>query len=82
MGKIFAGQSSLSLQVHTGLDLTQTIAWEIRWTTPSGISGGFPASILGNPLDGILGYNLQEGDLNQAGWWNFWAWVKIGRAHV
>jgi len=75
MEKIFAGQSALRLLVHTGLDLSESVDWEIRWEKPSDEAGSFPAFVVGEATEGVLGYEVQEGDLDEAGWWRFWAWV-------
>lgn len=77
MERVFVGQTALRLLVHTGLDLGDSIGWEIRLVKPSGLVGSLPAFLVGDAAGGVLGYEVGEGDLDENGWWRMWASVEF-----
>ena len=74
MGRIYQGQSSLSLRVMTGCVLHGAQDCLIKFRKPDGTEGSFTAELL-DEMEGLLSYDVQDGDLDQPGWWRFWAWV-------
>lgn len=82
MGRIFQGQSSLRIVVETKTDLSEAAAAKIKYRKPDGTSGEF-AAVIGDAEGGIIFREMTAaGELDQAGWWVFWAWVEFqdGRA--
>lgn len=76
MGRIYQGQSSLTLKVHTGCALNSAEETLIKYRKPDGSEGAFGAALLDESA-GILSYDVGSEDLDQAGWWRFWAWVMF-----
>ena len=74
MGKIYQGQASLTMKVYTGCVLSGAEETLIKYRKPDGLEGSFPAGVL-DETEGILGYDVQAGDLDLVGWWRLWAWV-------
>lgn len=74
MGRIYRGQSALRIRIQTGSDLSQMTEGKICYINPGSETGIFPV-IKEDSSDGILFYDVQEGDLEQAGWWLFWVEV-------
>jgi hypothetical protein len=73
MGKIYVGQSDLTIKLETGKDLTGIATAEIIYRNPAGITGNFTATI-SDVIKGIIEYSVtSEKDLNIAGKWTFWA---------
>ncbi|MDA3851204.1 MAG: hypothetical protein PF447_08000 [Spirochaetaceae bacterium] len=75
MGRIYKGQSALRIRISTESDLSQTAGQMICYLSPGGIEGQFPA-VIEEELKGILFYDLQQGDLEESGWWIFWVEVN------
>ncbi len=76
MGRIYRGQSALRISARTFVDLEGILSCEIRFTKPDGSTGGFPAGVR-DSLAGIIGHELVGGELDQGGWWTFWASVTF-----
>jgi hypothetical protein len=76
MSKIFDGQTSLRIKVKTFTALTEAVSSIIKFKKPDGSSGYFNASIT-NDLDGVILHECIEGDIDQSGWWSFWAFVEF-----
>lgn len=76
MNKIYVGQTSLSLRVSTACSLTDTEACEIRYRKPDGTEGAFTATVL-DSLEGLISYDVADGDIDLPGWWSFWAWIEF-----
>ena len=76
MGKIYQGQASLTMKVYTGCVLSGAEVVLIKYRKPDGSEGAFIASVM-DETEGVLTYDVQPGDLDQAGWWRFWAWVEF-----
>ncbi len=76
MNKIYTGQSSLTIRVSTTCSLVSAESCEIRYIKPDGTEGAFTASVLDSSA-GIISYDVNEGDIDQAGWWRFWAHITF-----
>ena len=66
MGRIYQGQSSLSLRVMTGCVLHGAQDCLIKFRKPDGTEGSFTAELL-DEMKGLLSYDVQDGDLDQPG---------------
>ncbi len=75
MSQLFKEQSLLELSAPTGLDdLNTATVTKILYRKPSGAKGSFDAQVDGMSLT----YNLQNGDIDEAGKWMFMAYVVNG----
>ncbi len=73
--KIYVGQTALSIQLDTTIDLSTMATGVIRYSKPDGSSGEW-AAVEGDP--GVLVYDIQSGsDLDQEGDWKFWTFVTF-----
>ena len=73
MGKIYVGQTDLTIKLETGKNLTVTDSAEIKYRTPAGVIGFFTAVII-DFAKGIISHSVtSENELNVAGNWTFWA---------
>lgn len=73
MGKIFVGQTKLSIVRTLGIDITNHTSPLIKYIKPSGETGQFVATVTA-VLTGELTYVIQSAtDLDQYGTWRFWA---------
>jgi hypothetical protein len=81
MGRIFVGQSALRIILKTFIDLENIVSAVIRFVKPDGSSGEFTAGV-SDMANGIIFHECIEGELDQSGWWVFWAYVVFadGRA--
>ncbi|MDR0908732.1 MAG: hypothetical protein LBM77_03100 [Spirochaetaceae bacterium] len=77
MRKIFKGQSALRLIVKTYTDLTGISDVCIRYLKPDKRKGSFSA-VVSDTQNGIIYHDFQKCELNQSGWWVFWADVEFG----
>ncbi len=75
MSELFKEQSLLELTAPTGLgDLNTASVTQIRYRKPSGARGAWDATV-----DGMnLIYDMQNGDIDEAGKWMFHAYVVNG----
>jgi hypothetical protein len=76
MSKIFKGQTSLRITVKTFTALTDALHTVIKYVKPDGTAGSFPAAIA-DELGGVIFRECMEGDIDQAGWWSFWAFIEF-----
>ena len=75
MGKIYKGQTKLSISVSVGQDITGATATNIKYKKPSGNFGYFEATVI-DSTKGIIKYNIQSSsDLDEVGTWSFWAYI-------
>jgi hypothetical protein len=71
----------LRLKVKTYIDLEGVTAASIKYRKPDGSAGSFDAGV-SDPHGGILIHECIETDLDQAGWWVFWASVVLADGRV
>ena len=76
MSKIYKGQTSLRITVKTFTALTGAVNISIKFVKPDGTAGSFPASTT-DVLNGVIFHECIEGDIDQAGWWKFWAFIEF-----
>jgi hypothetical protein len=73
---IFVGQSALRVSVRTGTALVDVASCEIRYEKPDGSRGGWSAFV-SDPNRGVISHDLLGNELDQAGWWRFWVYVRF-----
>ncbi|MDR2865234.1 MAG: hypothetical protein LBV68_06480 [Spirochaetaceae bacterium] len=76
MSRIFKGQTSLRIKLKTFTALTGAVNTVIKYIKPDGTAGFFPAAV-SDVLGGIIFHECIDGDLDQAGWWSFWAFIEF-----
>jgi hypothetical protein len=74
MGLIYKNQSSLTFKILTYTELSGTDTCILKYRKPGGAEGSFPLGIE-DETEGILRYNVQNGDIDESGWWSFWAYI-------
>lgn len=75
MGKIYVGQSDLTIKLETGKNLTGISNVSIITKNPSGVVGAFPATVM-DAIKGTIQYAVTStNDINAFGDWKFWAKV-------
>jgi hypothetical protein len=77
MNRIYKGQSALRITVKTFTDLEGIAGAVIKYRKPGGVPGELSAGV-GDTANGIIFHECIEGELDQAGWWTFWAYVTFG----
>jgi len=72
MGKLYKGQTALTIQLTTGVDITAATA-KMGYKTPSGITGKWDAEIV-DAENGIIKYDMDlSGPDVETGLWIVWA---------
>ncbi|MFV5697745.1 hypothetical protein ACM55H_05195 [Flavobacterium sp. ZT3R17] len=75
MGKIYAGQSDLTIKLETGKNLTGISNVSIITKNPLGVLGAFPATVM-DATKGTIQYAVTSiNDINAVGNYIFWAKV-------
>lgn len=74
MGQIFINQTKLRIRLILGVDVTGASTIHIQYRKPDGVTGAWDASIE-SATDGIMYYDIQSGDLDEAGIWTFWGYI-------
>jgi hypothetical protein len=72
MNRIYAGQTSLRITVKTFADLKDIDTAVIKYRKPDGTSGELLA-VIADEAKGIIFHDCIAGEIDQAGWWVFWA---------
>jgi hypothetical protein len=77
MGKIYVGQTDLTIRIKTNRDLTNAVLVEIAYQKPDCTQGSFVATIE-NAQCGIIKYQVALiTDIDQKGNWKFWAKITF-----
>ena len=76
MGRIYKDQSDLLITVTTHTNLSEAEECLIKFRKPDKTTGYFTAAI-SDVEDGIITYEVQEGDIDLSGWWKFWAHIRF-----
>ena len=75
MKRIYAHKSKLRIQLDTKCDLSGYERVWIAALKPDGTAAEFPA-VVKDVENGLIFYDVQtEDDIDQSGWWSFWAEV-------
>ena len=75
MSKIFKNQSSLEIELTTGVNIAGAIP-KIKYIKPSGTAGEFAATIV-TAATGVIKYDIISTELDEAGAWKVWAYVTF-----
>ena len=82
MGKIYAGQSDLTIKLETGKNLVGISNASIIARNPLGVSKIFSATVM-DAEKGTIQYAVtSENDINAVGNWTFWAKITNGAGLV
>jgi hypothetical protein len=81
MFKVFKGQTALRLTLETFVDLADVSAAVIKYKRPDKSTGFFQAGI-SDAGAGKIFHECIEGDIDQSGWWVFWAFVEFSDGRV
>jgi hypothetical protein len=72
MGKIFIGQTDLTIQLKTFKNIANAQSVKIKYRKPNGILGEWTANIV-DATNGIIDFNAFAGQVDIAGNWTIWA---------
>jgi hypothetical protein len=70
---IYVNQSYVTIELDTEIDLSAGSAPKIKYKKPSGVTGEWTATVVSTRLT----YELQDGDINQAGTWRLQGEITI-----
>jgi len=73
MGKVYNGQSKLTIELNTWIDLSTATSLAIKYTKPSGKTGIYTALQRGNTKK--VYYDFQTGNIDEDGTWIFWSYT-------
>lgn len=71
-GKVYVGQTDLTIQLETEKDLSGTTSAKVRYKGPGIQLGDLTATVL-NPSKGIIQHVVNTNVFNEAGIWILWA---------
>ena len=74
MSKIYNGQSSLRIKLTTGVDITGATTKQIKYKKPGGTTGAWDTTVE-SATTGVIYYDIQDGDIDESGYWTFWAYI-------
>lgn len=81
MGKIFAGQTALTLTATMNQNVTDATCL-IKYRKPSGATGSFVAGIV-TAATGVIEYAITAAtDIDEAGIWTFWGYITFSGGTV
>ena len=73
MDYIYLDQSNLKITAETGVTITGALTTLIKYIKPDGTKGEWVAEIEGTQN---ISFEFSEpSELNQSGWWFFWAYI-------
>ena len=76
MGKVYNGQDALKIRLTCSQDITGATVKKIKYKKPDGTEGSWDATVE-DEANGIIYYNIQNGDINETGNWTFWAFITF-----
>jgi hypothetical protein len=76
MTKIFKNQSALRIALNTHADLEGLEKAIIKYKKPDGCEGFLSAGVA-DLEKGIINHECIEGEIDQCGWWTFWAHITF-----
>lgn len=84
MGKIFIGQTKLDITLLTNTVLTGVTTALIKYKKPDLTPGSWTATVVGglDAAHGKITYEVQAGDIDQAGKWVFWAHITYSDGKI
>ena len=82
MGRIYKGQSALTIRLTVGQDITSANPVLVKYKKPSGVEGSWTASIA-DATEGTISYTMADTDqIDEIGLWTFWAHVTFADGKV
>lgn len=81
MSTIFKNQNKLRLKLTTSVDITGATSKLIKYKKPDGTEGQFTAASLDDST-GVIYYDFTGTELDQAGRWEFWAYITFSDSRV
>ena len=81
MGKIYVGQTALTLTATVDQDVTGATCL-IKYKKPDGTTGSFSATIVTAATGEIKYVVTSSSDIDQAGRWTFWGYVTFADTKV
>lgn len=76
MSRLYNGQTSLRIQLTTGVDITGATVTRIKYEKPSDTTGYWDATVSDNTT-GVIYYDVTAGDIDETGNWKFWAYITF-----
>jgi hypothetical protein len=76
MFKVYKGQTALRLTLETFVDLENVNQVSIKYKKPDKTAGSFSAGV-SDVVRGKIFHECLENEIDQAGWWVFWALVEF-----
>ena len=81
--KIYVGQTALTLQLDTGIDLSTAVSAIMKYVKPDKTEGEWVSVIDSPATAGIISYDIQSAtDLDQSGTWKRWAYITFTGSKV
>ena len=81
MGKVYVGQTALTITLTTGEDATDATC-KIKYKKPNGDTGAWDATIV-TAATGVIRYSVASSTIiDQAGEWTVWAYITFNDATV
>lgn len=81
MGKIYQGQTDLTIALTTEKDITGATETKIKFSKPNGVTGEWTATIT-NPTEGIIEYDVDADDIDVVGKYTIWAKITDSQGLV
>jgi len=80
MSKIYKNQSSLQIELTTGVNVTSATC-KIKYIKPTGVTGEWAATIV-TAITGVIKYDLTGTELSETGMWKIWAFVTFSDSRI
>jgi hypothetical protein len=75
-GKLYKGHGAVRITAKTYCALHTIRKAFIKYRKPDGKIGRF-AALITDAENGVIYYECRNGDINQGGWWVFWACITF-----
>lgn len=82
MGKIYKGQTKLTIKVNLGVDISGATSTLLKYEKPDGNSGNFIATILSATTGDIQYIPASINDLDVVGEWVMWGYVVFSDGKI
>jgi hypothetical protein len=82
MGKVYVNQTAFTVRLTTGENIAGATELLIKYIKPDGTTGSWVATE-NDATEGIIEYTMADADqLDQVGWWTFWAYVTFSDGSI
>ena len=76
MGKVYVGQTALTITLTTGVDVTDATCL-VKYKKPYGTTGSWPATII-TPTTGVIRYAVTASTIiDEKGEWTAWSHITF-----